>query len=118
VRYLDNKVNVERSIDISSADDIMDALRPTLFRLKELDLHRGDAGSVAIVAFGIDKTDSVYLATDPPRRRGSTPDTTPGYVPFQIMVSGKDFSAGSSGMYAMTTGGWDDFGVVYLSRKE
>jgi len=118
VRYLDNKVNVPRPIDVSSPVDIMDALRPTLFNLTKVDLHRGDAGSVAIVAFGIEKTDKVYLATDPPRLRGdSTPDKRLGYVPFHIMVSRKDFSAGSSKMFGITTGGWNDFDVIYLGEE-
>jgi hypothetical protein len=111
------EIRLKETVDPTSPESVCDALNKSVFSKRRMDFDPGDA-YLAIVAFGLEKADGIWAATEIPVKLNITlrssrdgkviPDFLIG-LPVSLRLSSPDLSTPpSSGNFIITGKNWQD----------
>jgi len=110
---------IERSIDPTDASDIIHALHEVQFLARKVGINRGAPVS-ALVAFAVQETGRVYLATYPNPRPilAPFPNTKPIPQILAFHVQGEEFSQLRPKFFELIPGDWNTFNIRLISDRD
>ena len=111
-RYSQDEIELPGSVNVLSAKSIVEALRPTVFAQTETVLHRRDGQSV-IVAFGLETTGKIYLATDPPIPTDNIPSNRAFY---HVVISADECASIRSNSFSLVGSSWKNFQISFVAK--
>jgi len=110
---------IDRSIDLTDASDMIHALHEVQFLTRKVSINRGVPVS-ALIAFAVQETGRVYLATYPNPRPilAPFPNTKPVPQILAFHVQGGEFSQLRPKFFELIPSDWNSFNIRLISDRD